>query len=70
MSRWKATGPKPRVRFCWVCSRQLRGRTFAEVVMDGLPRIVHKSCADGRPAGYQGDADHFAAHGTFGRCPP
>jgi hypothetical protein len=59
---WRATGPKPRVRFCWVCSRQLYGRQFAEVEIDGLKRIVHKACASGMPAGWQGTEADFYKH--------
>lgn len=41
---------KPRIRFCWECSRQLRGNHYAELVlekytMDKHPRILHKDCA-------------------------
>lgn len=41
--------PKPRVRFCWVCSKKLYGSIhFVEVVYkkDGLAKIVHKVCAN------------------------
>ena len=54
MPRWKATGPKPSTRFCWVCSRQLYGRQFAEIDgPDGHKHAVHKSCAK-----YNGDSDN------------
>lgn len=36
---------KPRVRFCWHCGNKLRGNHFVEVMVDELPRIVHKECA-------------------------
>jgi len=36
---------KPRVRFCWECSRKLQGNHHVEMVIDGHPRILHKSCA-------------------------
>lgn len=37
---------KPRIRFCWVCSKKLRGNSFSEVTFnkDGLKKIVHKDC--------------------------
>lgn len=53
MSHLKATGPKPRTRFCWLCSRQLHGRQFSEKTVDGIKRVVHKACAKGPPAGYE-----------------
>jgi len=36
--------PKPRVRFCWVCGKQLYGNHFKEVLFkkDGRLKIVHK----------------------------
>ena len=39
--------PKPRIRFCWVCSKRLYGRFYREVIYkkDGRPRIVHVECA-------------------------
>jgi hypothetical protein len=37
---------KPRVRFCWVCSRKLRGNHFAEILIDEHMRITHKACAE------------------------
>ena len=37
---------KPRVRFCWECGNQLVGNTFQEKVIDGHPRILHKSCGN------------------------
>lgn len=37
---------KPRAQFCWLCGRKLRGRIhFAEMVVDGHSRILHKRCA-------------------------
>lgn len=62
------TTSKPRYRFCWVCSRQLRGPYFAEVVIDGEKRIVHKSCAQGHPVGFE-SADQFNAFDGHGSCP-
>ena len=35
----------PRVRFCWLCSRKLYGRHYAEKAVDGETRIMHKECA-------------------------
>jgi hypothetical protein len=37
---------KPRVRFCWLCARKLRGNHFTEIEHDGHLRIFHKSCAE------------------------
>lgn len=38
---------KPRVPFCWDCSRQLHGRRSHDVVVvAGVERLVHKSCGD------------------------
>jgi len=38
-------GKKPRIRFCWLCGRKLRGNHFVETVIDEHPRIMHKACA-------------------------
>ena len=35
----------PRVKFCWECSRKLWGNYYTEIIIDRLPRILHKSCA-------------------------
>lgn len=35
---------KPRIRFCWECSRQLWGNHFIELEVEGHKRIMHKSC--------------------------
>ena len=35
---------KPRIRFCWHCSRKLRGNHFVEKYIHGHLRILHKSC--------------------------
>lgn len=37
--------PKPRLPFCWWCSRRLYGTISETIVVDGLERIVHKACA-------------------------
>ena len=37
---------KPRAAFCWHCGKQLYQRkVFVEVIIDGFPRILHKTCA-------------------------
>ncbi len=36
---------KPRVRFCWHCSRRLRLPSYVEKRIDGHLRILHKQCA-------------------------
>jgi hypothetical protein len=36
---------KPRVPFCWRCSRKLRGNFHRVVVLDGIERIVHAMCS-------------------------
>lgn len=36
---------KPRVRFCWDCGKKLYGNHFAEKLIDGHIRILHKGCA-------------------------
>jgi hypothetical protein len=37
---------KPRAQFCWHCGNQLYQRKiYVEVVIDGHPRILHKTCA-------------------------
>jgi hypothetical protein len=46
MSRFKMP-PKPRLPFCWECSRKLQGTIHTIVVVDGVERIVHKACAKG-----------------------
>ena len=43
--------PRPRYRFCWWCSRQLRGRMHLNVrstdmPMNVAPVIVHIQCAE------------------------
>jgi hypothetical protein len=35
---------KPRVRFCWWCSRRLRANYHVEVEVDGHMRVMHKTC--------------------------
>lgn len=45
MTRFKMP-PKPRLPFCWECSRRLYGTVHAIVVVDGIERIVHKACAE------------------------
>lgn len=37
---------KPRIRFCWVCSRILRGNQHSLLDLgDTTPRVCHISCA-------------------------
>jgi len=58
VAHWKATGPKPKHRFCWICSRQLYGRQFAEIVGDdGHKHAVHKACAKTANGSDNGDAE-------------
>ena len=59
---------KPRYRFCWVCSRQIRGNYFSEVPIDGFNRVVHKHCAKGFPPPFR-NADQFYAADAHGSCP-
>lgn len=56
------SGEIPRVKFCWICSRKLRGNHFVYLdLLDGNPkerfRIVHKSCGQEEVEykGYKGD---------------
>jgi hypothetical protein len=35
---------KPRVRFCWHCSKKLWGNHYDVVEYMGIERIVHKQC--------------------------
>lgn len=37
--------PKPRLPFCWVCSRKLQGNFHRVAIVDGPEKIVHASCA-------------------------
>jgi len=36
----------PRVRFCWLCGKKLRGNSFAERDVDGHVRILHLTCSN------------------------
>ena len=40
------TAAKPRYRFCWVCSRQLRGNFHRVCLVNGHEVITHANCAD------------------------
>jgi hypothetical protein len=40
------SSPGPRTNYCWECGKKLKLPSFAEVVIDGHPRIVHKECAN------------------------
>lgn len=44
MSKFKMP-PKPRLMFCWECSRRLYGTIRAIVAVDNVEHIVHKACA-------------------------
>lgn len=44
MGRFKMP-PKPRLPFCWECSRKLYGTIHAVITVDGVDRIFHKACA-------------------------
>lgn len=49
VSGWKAGPEKPRMRFCWDCSRRLHGRVHAVILgEDGMEHDVHKTCVRGR----------------------
>ena len=49
MPRWKAGPERPKLPWCWECSRRLYGRVFAYVMGDdGYTHVVHKACAKGR----------------------
>ena len=37
--------PKPRLPFCWHCSRRLYGTISVTVIVDDVEHIVHKACA-------------------------
>jgi hypothetical protein len=39
------TAAKPRLPFCWVCSRKLHGRFHRVAVVHGLEVVVHADCA-------------------------
>jgi hypothetical protein len=47
---------KPRVRFCWECSKKLYGRHHVEAIRkdDGLPRVLHKFCYEQTKHEYKG----------------
>jgi len=36
---------KPRLPFCWVCSRQLHGKSHRVAIVHGNEVVVHASCA-------------------------
>ncbi len=44
---------KPRVRFCWACSRKLRGNHHVIRFIDGHERVLHAICADELEAGIE-----------------
>jgi hypothetical protein len=37
------------IKFCWECGRKLRGKFTYIVVVDGIERVVHKSCGERMP---------------------
>jgi len=37
---------RPRLRFCWVCSRQLHGNAHRVAIVDGRDVVVHAACAE------------------------
>lgn len=39
------TAAKPRLRFCWVCSRKLHANFHRVAVVDGHEVVVHADCA-------------------------
>jgi hypothetical protein len=39
------TAAKPRLPFCWVCSRKLHGNFHRVAVVNGLEVVVHAACA-------------------------
>ena len=39
------TAAKPRVRFCWSCSRKLHANFHRVVLVEGVERVVHAACA-------------------------
>lgn len=49
---------EPRVKFCWLCARKLRGNHFAEVEHGGRLLVFHKACAErvGKMHGHEVDA--------------
>jgi hypothetical protein len=40
-----ANQTKPRVRFCWECGAKLYGNHFAEKMIEGYMKVLHKECA-------------------------
>ena len=44
MENSNSTQTKPRYRFCWLCSKKLRGNFHVEYKIDGHSRILHKVC--------------------------
>lgn len=62
------TAAKPRLRFCWVCSRQLHGNFHRVAIVDGHEVIVHATCAERERLEVKPDA-HLATP-TPSRTPP
>ena len=40
------TAAKPRLRWCWVCSRKLHANFHRVAIVDGRETIVHADCAE------------------------
>lgn len=53
---------KPRIKFCWHCSRKLYGNHFAEWTPkeDEIPRTVHKECKKDLQRMSKGEESHIA----------
>lgn len=45
------TAAKPRLMWCWECSRKLHGRAHLVVRVEGVEHVVHADCAE--RAGYE-----------------
>lgn len=37
---------RPRVMFCWLCGKRLRGHSREEREIDGHVRTLHKECSE------------------------
>jgi hypothetical protein len=61
------TAKRPRLRFCWVCSRQLMGNFHrVAIVDDGNEVIVHADCARREQLEIKPDAHKKASTSTGG----
>lgn len=67
-----STDSTPRLRFCWWCSKQLRGKHHVEVEVDGCMRVMHKWCNERRLSGNEpddgmwDDTYYVSGQGVFG----